>query len=125
MRRLLIHAVNGSLLVILLIGVPAVVSARFGRLRLSSGPQLERLMLGGLGLAVAGNLGGALLLRKDRKGRRACFAWALLFGLALAAEYSYARGYIDFGWLKSLLRWVQERFSAAWGRPLAFRFIRD
>jgi hypothetical protein len=108
MRRFLVHAANSALLVILLIGIPAIVSARFGRFRLSSDPQLHRLMMGGLGLVAAGNMAGALLLRKDRKGWRACVAWALLFGLTLAAEFSYARGYIDFAWLKTFLHWVQE-----------------
>jgi len=110
MRRFLIHAANGALLVIILIGIPAVTSARFGSVRLSSDPQLQMLTMDGLGLVAAGNLAGALLLRKDRKGRRACAAWALLFGLTLAAEFSYARGYLDFTWLKRLLRWIQERF---------------
>ena len=110
MRRLLIHTANGALVIIILIGIPAVTSARFGSVRLSSDPQLQMLTMDGLGLVAAGNLAGAFLLRKDRKGRRACAAWALLFGLTLAAEFSYARGYLDFTWLKRLLRWVQERF---------------
>ena len=110
MRRFLIHAANGALLIIILIGIPAVTSARFGSVRLSSDPPLQMLTMDGLGLVAAGNLAGAFLLRKDRKGRRACAAWALLFGLTLAAEFSYARGYLDFTWLKRLLRWIQERF---------------
>ena len=109
MRRWLIHAVNSALLVIILIGVPAVTSARFGRVRLSSDPQLQGLTLGGLVLVAAGNL-AVMLLGKERNGRRACAAWVLLFGLILAAEFSYARGYIDFDWLKKLLRWFQEHF---------------
>jgi hypothetical protein len=66
--------------------------------------------MGGLGFVAAGNLAGALLLRKDRKGRRACAARAMLFALSLAAEFSYARGYIDFAWLRNFLRWIQEKF---------------
>jgi len=110
MRRFLINALNSALLVIILIGIPAIVSARIGRLRLSSDPQLQRLTLGGLGLVGACNLAGAFFLRKDRKGRHACGAWALLFGLTLAAEFSYTRGYIDFDWLKRFLRWFQKHF---------------
>ena len=109
MQRLLIQLANLFLLVVIVIGIPAISSLRFGSVRLSSDPKLQILTLGGLGLAAASNLIGALVLVGDKKARGACRAWALLFGLILAAEYSYIHGYIGFGWLKEFLRWLQPK----------------
>ena len=109
-QRWLVHLANSALLVIVLIGIPAITSLRFGSIRLLSDPKLQMLTLGGLGLAGAANFAGALLLKRDRKTRHACGAWALLFGIILAAEFLYVHGYIHFRWLKKLLLWVQETF---------------
>jgi hypothetical protein len=110
MQRLAVHLANSALLVIVLIGIPAITSLRFGSIRLLSDPKLQKLTLGGLGLAGAANLAGALLLKRDKKTRHACRTWALLFGIILAAEFLYVRSFIRFGWLKKLLLWVQETF---------------
>jgi hypothetical protein len=109
-QRLLVHLANSALLVIVVIGIPAVTSLRFGSIRLNSNPKLQMLTLGGLALAGIANLGGALLLRGDKKTRRSCGAWTLLFGIILAAEFLYIRGFIRFGWLKEFLLWLQQRF---------------
>jgi len=109
-QRLFVHLVNSALMVIILIGIPAITSLRFGSIRLNSNPKLQMLTLGGLALASAGNLIGALFLTVDKKTRRACGAWALLFGIILAAEFLYVRGFIRFGWLKEFLLWIQETF---------------
>lgn len=109
-QRLLVHLLNSVLVVIVMIGIPAVTSLRLGGIRLNSNPKLQMLTLGGLALASAANLAGALLLRGDKKTRRACGAWALLFGIILAAEFLYVRGFIRFGWLKEILLWLQQRF---------------
>jgi hypothetical protein len=110
MQRLLVQLANVFVLVVIVIGVPAITSLRFGSVRLSSDPKLQMLTLGGLGLAAALNLIGALALVSDKKGRKACWAWALLFALMLAAEYAYIRGYLPFGWLKNFLEWIEEKF---------------
>jgi len=109
MHRFLVHLANLFLLVLIVIGIPAITSLRFGSIRLSSDPKLQMLTLAGLGLAAATNLVGALFAVTDKKGRRACWTWALLFGLILAVEYGYFRGYIRFGWLKDMLLWLQSR----------------
>jgi len=110
MHRFLVHLANLFLLVLIVIGVPAITSLRFGSIRLSSDPKLQMLTLAGLALAAAINLAGALFASVDKKGRRACWTWALLFGLILAVEYGYFRGYVRFGWLKDILVWIQNRF---------------
>jgi hypothetical protein len=110
MHRFLVHLANVFLLVLIVIGIPAITSLRFGSIRLSSDPKLQMLTLTGLGLAAATNLVGALFAVTDKKGRRACWTWALLFGLILAVEYCYFRSYIRFGWLKEALLWVQNHF---------------
>jgi len=110
MQRLLVQFINVVLLVVIVIGIPAITSLNVGSVRLSSDPKLQRLILGGLGLAATGNLIAALFVIGDKKGRRASWAWALLFALVLAAEYAYVRGYLRFGWLKDFLTWLSERF---------------
>jgi len=107
MHRFLVHLVNLFLLMLIVVGIPAITSLRLGSIRLSSDPKLQMLTLAGLGLASATNLASALFASMDKKGRRACRAWALLFGLILAVEYCYFRGYVRFGWLKDLLLWLQ------------------
>jgi hypothetical protein len=109
-QRLIIHLGNSVLLVIILIGIPAITSLRLGSIRLLSDPKLQMLTMVGLGLAGTANLVGALLLKKDKKTRQACRTWAILFGMILAAEYLYIRGFIGFRWLKKFLLWVQETF---------------
>jgi len=109
-QRWLVHLANSALLVIVLIGVPAITSLQFGSIRLLSDPKLQMLTMVGLGLGGAANFAGALLLKKDKKTRHACVAWALLFGVILAAELLYVHHYIRFRWLKKLLLWVQETF---------------
>jgi Co/Zn/Cd efflux system component len=110
MQRLLVQLANVFVLVVIVIGVPAITSLRFGSVRLLSDARLQMLTLGGFGLAVAVNLIGAIAFSKDRKGRNTCWTWALLFALMLAAEYAYIRGYLQFGWLKDLLLWAEEKF---------------
>jgi len=110
MRRLLIQCLNGLLLVIILIGVPAITSARFGSLQLSSAPKVQLLTLWGLGLAAACNLIAALWLMKDRRDRTLCWKWTFVFVALLAIEYAYFSGWLNFDWLKKTLQWAQNRF---------------
>src|SRR5439155_8920215 len=48
MLRALIQCANGFLLIIILIGIPAITSARLGSLQLSSAPKTQMLTLWGL-----------------------------------------------------------------------------
>ena|SRR5437667_5010640 len=110
MRRLLIHGVNGFFMVIILIGIPAITSARFGNLLLSSAPKAQMLTLWGLTLAAVGDAVAALGLLRGRKERQLCWTWAATFGVLLLIEYLFVRGYFNFDWLKEVLQWVQRRF---------------
>jgi len=110
MRRLLIQCVNGFVLVVILIGVPAITSARFGSLQLSSAPKAQLLTLWGLGLAAACNSSAALWFIKERKDRMLCWKWTFVFGVLLAIEYAYFSGWLNFDWLKKTLQWAQNRF---------------
>src|SRR5436309_14658 len=110
MQRLLIHCVNSFLLVVILIGIPAITSARFGTLQLSSAPKAHRLMLWGMALAAATNAIAALSLVKGRKEKALCWRWAGAFLALLGMAYLHFNGYFNFDWLKKALRWVQSRF---------------
>ena len=110
MQRLLIHCLNSVLLVVILIGIPAITSARLGSLQLSSAPKAHRLKLWGLTLAAAANAGVALSIVKGRKERALCMRWAGAFLALLAVEYLHFNGYFNFDWLKKTLLWVQGHF---------------
>ena len=110
MQRLLIHGVNSFLLIVILIGIPAITSARLGSLQLSSAPKAHRLTLWGLALAAAANAIAALSIVKGRKERALCWRWAGAFLALLAVEYLYFNGYFNFDWLKKALQWVQSHF---------------
>ena len=110
MQRLLIHCVNSFLLVVILIGIPAITSARFGSMQLSSAPKAQKLTLWGLALAAAVNVIVSLSVVKGRKERALGWRWAVAFLALLAVEYLHFNGYFNFDWLKKALRWVQSRF---------------
>jgi hypothetical protein len=98
-----IHALNAALLVILMIGVPAVTGFTLGSLRISSYPWLQRLLLAGLGVGVAGNLLMGWWCR-PRRQRKAYRGWALLHAAILAMAILTYSGWMDFDWLRELLQ---------------------
>src|SRR5436190_9612640 len=108
--RLLIHCINASLLILIFIGIPAITSARFGNLQLSSAPKAHRLTLWGLALAAAANAIAAVSVAKGRKERVVCGWWVAGFLALLAVEYLHFNGYFNFNWLKQALLWVQSHF---------------
>jgi len=108
--RLAIQLVNSFLLIVILIGIPAITSARFGNLQLSSAPKAHRLTLWGLALAAAANAIAAVSIAKGRKERVVCGWWVAGFLALLAVEYLHFNGYFNFNWLKQALLWVQSHF---------------
>ena len=108
MQRFLIKVINCGLLVIILIGVPAITGTRFGHLAVSSAPTAQMLMLWGLSLAVVGNSVAALLFGRAQKLQMLCWEWALVFGSLLGIEYAMIHGYLNFNWLKRGLLWLQK-----------------
>jgi len=110
MSRLLIQCVNTFLLIVILLGVPAITSARFGNLLFSSAPKVQLLTLWGLAGAGVVNAVVALVVVKGGKERMLCWKWAATFGVFLLIEYSLIHGYVNFDWLSQALHWLQRRF---------------
>jgi hypothetical protein len=108
MQQLVIKGVNCALLVIVLIGLPAVASARLWHLQLSSIPMAQWLMFWGLGIAAVGNIFAAFFLTLGRKSKIHCWEWAAVFGGLWLAFYGYTCGYFNFLWLKHTLLWLQK-----------------
>jgi hypothetical protein len=109
MQRFFISAVNCGLLVLVLLAVPEVSSARFWHWQLSSVSAAQSLRFWALVLAVAINASGALFLVKGRKDQRFCWLWAAVFAALVGGEFAYECGYFNFNWLKRGLLWVMNK----------------
>ena len=108
MQKFLVNSVNVGLLVIILIGVPAVCHAQFGHWQVANAPAMERLLFGGLAIGVVINVLGATIFIPGPKAKILCAQWVFIFGGLLFLEYAYVvRGWINFNWLKTSLQWVQ------------------
>ena len=110
MQRFLIQCLNGALLVLIFIGLPAATRAQWGNWQVAPAVQSQWLMFWALAVAAAANTVGALGLIKSRKERKLCWEWAAVFGALLAVQYAFNRGYIHFRWLKEALLWLRNRF---------------
>ena len=110
MQRFFIQGANFTLLVLLLIGVPAVAHAQMGNWQITPASTLHRLIFGGLLIALVGNGAAAAFLIKSRKERILCREWAAVFGGLLAVQFAFTHGYLNFEWLKHTLQWVQKYF---------------
>ena len=107
MQRFLIKCVNFALLVIIVIGLPAITSAQFWNLQIVSASKLQWLSFWGLSLALAGNILAPAFLLEGRKEQILCWEWAAVFGVLLFACGALALGYLKFDWLKAFLQWLQ------------------
>jgi hypothetical protein len=103
MRRSFIHLLNLALLVIVLIGLPAVASARLGGLGLSSIGTRHLLVFWGTAAAAIVNLVLLFTLAKSPPDRKRCLEWMFSFLALLGAEWLYFNGHLQFGWLKDWL----------------------
>ena len=110
MQRFFIQGANFALLVLLLIGVPAVAHAQMGDWQITPASTLHRLIFGGLLIALVGNGAAAAFLIKSRKERILCWEWAAVFGGLLGIQFAFTHGYFNFAWLKQALQWVQKHF---------------
>jgi len=97
-----IHALNAGLIVVLMIGVPAVTGIELGSLRISSNRWLQRLLLAGLGLGVGLNLAMGWWCR-PRRQRAAYRGWTLLHAAMLTVAMLTYSGRIHFDWLRDFL----------------------
>ena len=108
MQKFLVNSVNVALLVIILVGIPAITHAQFGHWQISDAPTMERLLFGGLVIGVVLNVLGATIFIPGPKSKALCAEWAFIYGGLLFLEYAYVvRGWINFNWLKTSLQWVQ------------------
>lgn len=103
LRRSAIHVANVCVLVIVMIGLPAVASLRLGGVAISSIETRHLLVFWSAVLAASGNLIAIRFVARDAKERRRCRDWALLYLALLGAEWLYHRGDLQFGWLKNWL----------------------
>jgi len=110
MRRFSIITANCTLLVFLVIGIPAATGAKLGHWQVSSEPAARMVLFWGMGIAAAGNILAALFLIKGRKEKILCWEWAAVFSALLLAQWAFTRGYFNFEWLKQLLLWLQKYF---------------
>ena len=108
MQRLLIKCVNFAMLIVIVIGIPAVTREQFWNFQIASAPKLQLLSFWSLSLALGGNILAAALLFKGRKERILCSEWAAVFGVLLFAYSAFAFGYFKFNWLKKTLLWLQK-----------------
>ena len=104
--RFLVKVVNCVLLVLILIGIPAVTRVQFGDWQMASASKARLLIFLALALAAAGNAIPALTVKKDQD-RHFFWEWSALFGFLLTVEYAYISGYLSFDWLKNSLTWLQ------------------
>jgi hypothetical protein len=112
MQQIMIQLLNCALVVIILIGIPAICSIHIGKLQLSSSPLWKDLTLWGLALAAGLNLLGAALLATKPKAKTLFFKWTLFHSLLFAVEFLFFAGYIHFNWLKNFLLWAKKQFGS-------------
>jgi hypothetical protein len=110
MQRFLIKCVNCAVLIVILIGVPAVASAQFWHWQISSAPTARTLTFWGLVLAASGNVLVATIFLKGRKEQALCAEWTFVFAGLWLLEYAFVRGDFNFDWLKQILLWLQNLF---------------
>ena len=110
MQRLFINAVNGALLILILIGIPAITHKQFWNWQISSAPTAQKLTFGGLIFAIVANVLGATIFVPGPKAKALCAKWSFIFGGILFLEYAFVRGWINFDWLRNFLLWLQRYF---------------
>jgi len=107
MQRFLINVVNGMLLVLVLVGVPAATRRDIWKLQISWAPTPQTLALWGLGLAALANIVAATMFIKGRKEQALCAKWTFVFAGFWLLEFALFRGWFNFHWLQRALLWVQ------------------
>jgi len=88
MGRLLIILANCALLILLAIGLPAATRAQWGDVQLSSVSTNQKLMFGGLAIAIVLNFFAAVYLVRQRPQKILCWEWTLVFSVLLLAFFA-------------------------------------
>jgi len=97
MLRFFIKCVNVALLILIVIGVPAITHVQFRSYLIGSAPKLQLLLFWSLAIFA-----GSFLI-KSKKDRVLCWEWAALYGALLFAYCAHTFGYLNFDWLKNFL----------------------
>lgn len=111
MRVHLIRLFNGIVLMIILIGLPAITSLHFGSLRITADPTYQRLTIAALGLATGLNIFLSIWPGGPRRVIRTLRQWAAIHAAFLITFYLAFHDYLDFTWLKDALLWLQNQVS--------------
>ena len=107
MQPFFIRVANLTLLIVILVGVPAITGRNIGWLRLSDSPTTQNLTLSGLALAAVANGLGAMFLARGAVAKKLCWQWLIAFLVIFGVEYLLIRHYINFNWLKEFLLWFK------------------
>ena len=100
MQQLLIKCVNFALLIIIVIGVPAVTRAQFWNARNRLRAETTIALVLGFVARLGRKHSRRAFLFKSRKERKLCWEWAAVFGVLLFAYSAFVLGYFKFDWLK-------------------------
>ena len=103
MKKFLIKCVNCALLILIIIGIPAITRVQFRSYQIGSAPMLQLLLFWTMALAIGLNIFTGLFLIKARKDRVLCWEWAAIFSVLLFAYAAFEFGYYNFDWLKKFL----------------------
>ena len=104
MKRFLIKCVNCALLVLVVIGIPAMTRVEFRGFQIGSAQKFQLLLFWTLAIALALNILAAAFWTKVRKDRLLCWEWAAVFGILLFAYCAFTFGYYNFDWLRNFLQ---------------------
>ena len=110
MKKHLTQILNWTGLAIVLVGLPAVASARFGSLRLTADETAWLLMMGGAGMMAALNAVAGWKLARGAVAK-SCRRWTavhIAFGVFL---WLVSEDQVEFGWLKDALLWLRDQIS--------------
>ena len=102
-RRRAIHFLHVACLAIILIGVPAATSVRFGFLRIGSRPATEAAMLAAFAAVVLLDGFGRFVLAANSKEKALWRNWGFCVAGLLVFHWALFEGFFDFDWLREML----------------------
>lgn len=103
MRRRAIHFLHIACLAIILIGVPAATSVRFGFLRIGSRPATEAAILAAFAAVVLLNGFGHFVLAANSKEKTLWRNWGFCVAGLFVFHWAFFEGFFDFDWLREML----------------------